>query len=296
MDSKFSFKTTIGNWRGLIIKSCIYFNILYFLLLFVHFLQFFSALSYVDFRLIYYFILLVNFFTLGILGEISSKIRQLIGLMSILSVLFLLPTALDLTIFKQTIIYSWVQLFKTISPSIYPTALAIGLLGMYFSSYPIINHVRESKIIASKAQNRSKLQKTAKQQTLTVKLLRIYAKIKKHYLLEMIILVFIVIKIPFMADDFSGLNEMKYSSFVGPAREMLKHGLLWQQKKYAAIPVANPDGRWESFGSYPLMQWGLVTIFKFLPFSSIEVNARLFTLILGIILLILINKFFKLHK
>lgn len=113
-----------------------------------------------------------------------------------------------------------------------------------------------------------------------------------------ILVLFVAVKIPYMDLTFTGLHEMKYSAIVEPAKHMYEtNNLLLNQKKYLAVPIINPDGIYDSFGSYPIMEWGLVLMFNLFPNLGYELNARIFTALLGIIFLIgiyfLMKRFFS---
>ncbi|MFW6450597.1 MAG: ArnT family glycosyltransferase, partial [Nanoarchaeota archaeon] len=105
--------------------------------------------------------------------------------------------------------------------------------------------------------------------------------------LVLILLLFTAIKAPHMDLTFTGKHEMKYSAIVEPAKHMYEmNDPLWNQKKYRTVPIINPDGKHESFGHYPLMEWGLYATFKLFPENSYEFNARMFTAFFGLIFLL----------
>jgi len=111
--------------------------------------------------------------------------------------------------------------------------------------------------------------------------------------LLLILTLFFLIKIPYMDLSFTGPHRMKYSSYVEPAKHMIEKGLLWNQTKYQADPILLPDGKYDSFGSYPFMEWGIVFTNYLFPNNSLEYNTRIFMAFLGIILLLLIYRFLK---
>lgn len=111
--------------------------------------------------------------------------------------------------------------------------------------------------------------------------------------LILILILFIFIKYPYMDLDFTGSHNMKYSSYVGPAKHMLDNGMLLNQKKYLADPVYLVNGTYSAFGVYPVMEWGLYFTFKLFPYNSIEFNTRLFTTTVGVLILIFAYLFFK---
>ena len=106
-------------------------------------------------------------------------------------------------------------------------------------------------------------------------------------ILILILTIFVSLKFPYMSLSFTGDHDMKYSSYVEPAKHMLEHGLLWNQIKYQADPITLPDGKFDTFGQYPIMEWGIVAI-NTIPSFSLEFNARLYMTIFGVILLLLI--------
>lgn len=113
--------------------------------------------------------------------------------------------------------------------------------------------------------------------------------------LVLILVLFTAIKVPHMELTFTGKHEMKYSAIVEPAKHMYEmNDPLWNQKKYRAVPIINPDGKYDSFAHYPLMEWGLYATFKIFPENSYEFNARMFTAFLGLIFLL--GMFYLLKK
>lgn len=118
---------------------------------------------------------------------------------------------------------------------------------------------------------------------------------KKNWLyligLVLIITMFTAIKAPYFNITFSG---MKYNSYVGPAKYMYEHhNPFWSQKKYSVDPIDNPQGIFKSFGTLPIIEWGLFLTYKLFPGNSIEFNTRIFTNFLGILILIFAYLFFS---
>ncbi len=106
-------------------------------------------------------------------------------------------------------------------------------------------------------------------------------------ILLLILIVFTLIKLPYFGVSFTGEHTMKYNSYVEPAKYMLENdNPFFYQKKYLSDPVNNPRGNFSVFGSLPLLEWGLLLTYKIFPSNSLEVNTRLFTNFLGILLLL----------
>jgi 4-amino-4-deoxy-L-arabinose transferase-like glycosyltransferase len=112
--------------------------------------------------------------------------------------------------------------------------------------------------------------------------------------LLLILTMFTAIKAPYFNISFTGEHTMKYNTHVEPAKYMNeRNDPLWMQRKYLSDPVNNPQGIFNNFGNPPLMEWGLLSTYKLFPENSLEFNTRLFTHLLGIIILILSYFFFK---
>jgi hypothetical protein len=112
-------------------------------------------------------------------------------------------------------------------------------------------------------------------------------------ILIFVLSIFVTIKVPYLSLSFTGVHNMKYSSYVEPAKHMLENGLLWNQFKYQADPITLLDGKFDTFGQYPFMEWGIFTINKIFPSYSLEFNTRIFMTLLGVILLLLIYQVLK---
>lgn len=122
-----------------------------------------------------------------------------------------------------------------------------------------------------------------------------FYKEKFLYLLILVTIlsIFIYLKIPYLNLSFTGAHNMKYSAYVEPAKHMMKQNLLWNQLKYQADPITLPEGKFNNFGQYPIMEWGIVSVNKILPFFDLELNTRIYMAFLGIVLLIFIYEFLK---
>ena len=120
------------------------------------------------------------------------------------------------------------------------------------------------------------------------------SSLKYGLALLIIFSLFTVIKLPDFNISFTGKHSMKYAVYVGTAKSMLvNNNLFLDQEKYIADPVYRPDGRWDTFGRVPIIEWGLLLIYKLLPQNSLELDTRIFMNILGIFMLYLAYLFFK---
>jgi hypothetical protein len=114
------------------------------------------------------------------------------------------------------------------------------------------------------------------------------------FLLILIIVTHSAIKLPYIDNNFSGINAMKYNSYVEPAKYMLENDNPFHfQKKYLADPVNNPEVISKKLSSIPIMEWGLFLTFKAFPNYPLEISTRLFTNLLGIIIILLMYAFFN---
>jgi len=111
--------------------------------------------------------------------------------------------------------------------------------------------------------------------------------------LVLAIAVFTAVKLPYLGVPFTGPHSMKYNTYVEPAIYMERHGtMLWNQKRYVADPVHNPEGIFRKFDKLPLMEWGLYLTYRLFPDAGIEMKTRLFTHVIGILILLLAYRFF----
>lgn len=112
--------------------------------------------------------------------------------------------------------------------------------------------------------------------------------------LLVILTIFTIVKAPYFDTSFTGEHTMKYNTYVEPAKYMYeKNNPFWMQRKYQSDPVNNPQGIFKNFGSLPLNEWGLFLTYKAFPNNSIEVNTRIFTHFLGLLILIFAYIFFS---
>ncbi|WP_440956350.1 glycosyltransferase family 39 protein [Methanosarcina sp. Mfa9] len=109
-----------------------------------------------------------------------------------------------------------------------------------------------------------------------------------------ILFLFTAIKAPYFDVSFTGEHTMKYNAYVEPAKYMYEnHNPFLYRKSYQADPVNNPLGIFNTFSQLPLLEWGLAATYTLMPFNSLEVNTRLFTHFIGILILISAYVFFK---
>ena len=107
------------------------------------------------------------------------------------------------------------------------------------------------------------------------------------------ITVFTAIKVPYLNVPFTGEHSMKYNTYVEPAFYMSqKNTMLWNQKKYVADPVHNPEGIFTEFDHLPLMEWGLFLTYKLFPGTAMELKTRIFTHSIGVLVLLYAYLFF----
>jgi hypothetical protein len=106
-------------------------------------------------------------------------------------------------------------------------------------------------------------------------------------ILVLTVAAFTAIKAPYFSAPFTGEHSMKYNTYVEPAYYMLqKDSMLWNQKKYVADPVHNPEGIFPRFDHLPLMEWGLYLTFRLFPDAGMELKTRLFTHVIGVLILV----------
>jgi len=111
-----------------------------------------------------------------------------------------------------------------------------------------------------------------------------------------ILFVFTMIKAPYLGLPFTGDHYVKYNTYVEPAVHMAeRNDPFWYQQKYAADPVANPEGLRRDVNHFPLYEWGLLLTYKILPFGTIEFKTRVFAHLVGILMLVLAYRFFRFY-
>ncbi|MBP7553723.1 MAG: glycosyltransferase family 39 protein [Spirochaetes bacterium] len=103
-----------------------------------------------------------------------------------------------------------------------------------------------------------------------------------------LVAIFIGVKAPYMNLSFAGGSvTAKYNSYVEPAKYMAeKNNPLWYQAKYSTNPINNPDGVRNAFGSIPILEWALYLCFEIFKFNSIELNVRIVTALVGVLIII----------
>lgn len=121
-----------------------------------------------------------------------------------------------------------------------------------------------------------------------------YEKIVAAVFLGIILGVYTASKAPYFDISFAGAGSTKYLLYVGPAKVMYENkNPFYYQAQYRLDPVKNPDGSVLGFGSLPLNEWGLMTMFYLFPSNSMEFNTHLFTHILGLSILLASYLFFR---
>jgi len=103
-----------------------------------------------------------------------------------------------------------------------------------------------------------------------------------------LVAIFIGVKAPYMNLSFAGGSvTAKYNSYVEPAKYMAeKNNPFWNQAKYSTNPINNPDGVRNAFGSIPILEWALYVCFEIFKFNSIELNVRIVTALVGVLIII----------
>jgi len=182
---------------------------------------------------------------------------------------------------------------------LYLAVIALGII-MLWQNRKLIDKTEQEKILEEKEEKKRDMNfarvhpKMNSIPILRYLLKQIYREGWWYILgLILILALFIFIKYPYMDLNFTGYHEMKYSAYVEPAKHMLDHNMLWNERKYIADPVLLVDGTYDTFGTYPLMEWGLYTTFKLFPNNSVEFNTRVFTAFIGTLLMISAYLFFK---
>ncbi len=111
-----------------------------------------------------------------------------------------------------------------------------------------------------------------------------------------VLVVFTMIKAPYLNLPFTGEHYVKYNTYVEPAVHMMeRNDPFWFQQKYAADPVANPEGMRRDINYFPLYEWGLFLTYKMLPFGTIEFKTRIFAHLIGVLMLLLAYAFFRFY-
>ena len=120
---------------------------------------------------------------------------------------------------------------------------------------------------------------------------KIYGKMRAQGLINLLVLIFIIIlfssiKQPYKELSFTGVHELKYTSYLGPALSMLDNGPFWYERMDEADLFSN--GIYPDFKHYPFMEWSLYGMLKIFPEQSIESNTRNLLTFIGILTLIFI--------
>lgn len=106
-------------------------------------------------------------------------------------------------------------------------------------------------------------------------------------LLAIIISFSLYVKVPYLEYPFTGEHTMKYNTYVEPALYMVeKDSPFVMQTKYYIDPIENPMGIYDYFWVPPIIPWGLFVTYKLLPGVSVELATRIFTSLVGVLILI----------
>jgi 4-amino-4-deoxy-L-arabinose transferase-like glycosyltransferase len=68
---------------------------------------------------------------------------------------------------------------------------------------------------------------------------------------------------------------------------------FWVQYRYLSDPVRNPEGIQKKYGKMPLLEWGLFLTYKVMPGNNIEVKTRIFTHLIGVLIILFAYMFFQ---
>ena len=110
---------------------------------------------------------------------------------------------------------------------------------------------------------------------------------RRVFILGAILLVFTIIKAPYLDVPFTGEHSTKYTTYVEPAVYMAeRNNIFWYQQKYSSDPVSNPEGIHFKINRLPLFEWGLYLTYKAIPFGNLEFKTRLFTHFVGLLILL----------
>lgn len=109
-----------------------------------------------------------------------------------------------------------------------------------------------------------------------------------------ILIIFTLIKAPYFSRPFTGEHSLKYNSYVEPAMYMAeRNNPFWVQYRYLSDPVRNPEGIQKKYGKMPLLEWGLFLTYKVMPGNNIEVKTRIFTHLIGVLIILFAYMFFQ---
>jgi len=283
------------DYFNLLKKLAISTNILFIFLLLFNYLNFLPQVWNIFY--IFYAVVAINtlFFALKIksIPEDKRKNSKLIYFFGHFFILSLLIIAINQFLKRQIII-------DFLGP-ITALSIAFGFLTFYAYKNKVEKEIEQEQITEQKAEVKrynefdKKFPRISKIWGLK-HLIRWMYKEGWVYLLILlaILIIFTIIKAPYFGISFTGEHTMKYNTYVEPAKYMAEqNNLFLNQRKYLANPVTNPKGIFSSFGSMPIMEWGLFLIYKLLPSNSLEFNTRLFTHFLGILILISAYFFFS---
>ncbi len=245
---------------------------------------------------IFYFVLAINtgFLALKInkIPEYERDDKSWIYLTSHLFILILVVIAIN-QFLKRAIVIDYM-------PYIIGVAIASGFLTFFTHRDKVEKELEDEKEREESEEKRRKEDFKYKFPTLNkIPVLRSIVKwmYKEGWiyvaLLVILIILYIIIRVPYAGLDFTGFHDLKYSSYVEPARAMLSHGIFFNEKKYIADPFTLYDGVYNNFGNYPLLEWSLYLTYKILPSLTIELSTRILMAVIGIFLIFSIYFFLK---
>jgi len=191
--------------------------------------------------------------------------------------------------------------FSTYSLLLIILTVSFGFLSIYFDKREVEREIRYEKYREDILEN--KRCKNFKEKFPVINKIPMFGTFFRYIYKEnwrfmlgllLILTAFTAIKAPYFNTSFTGEHSMKYNTYVEPAKYMYEYNNpFWIQRKYHSSPVNNPQGIFKTFGSPPIIEWGLFLTYKVFPHNSIEFNTRLFTHFLGILILIFAYVFFS---
>ena len=232
-------------------------------------------------------------FKINSFNEIEKKDSPIIFISKYLFLLTLIVLAINQFLQRPFVTY--------LTPYIIGLSIASGFLTFYSNKDSVEKELEEEKEKEERDEARRKQDFHNKFPTLNRipivrNIVRWMYKEGWWYVLALllIIILFVAIKYPYMGLDFSGLHDMKYVSYVEPAKHMIEHSsMLWNEREYIADPITLPTGIYDTWGYYQFMEHGLYFTFKLFHWNSIEFNTRLFMAFIGVLILISSYIFFK---
>jgi len=285
------------DYYRIIKHSAIDTNILFFILLILNYLHYLPEFWNTNKVYIWFFVVAVNtaFFSFKIkqIPENKRRDSRMVYLFSHFFLLSLLIIVLNQFLKRQIII--------DFLPEIIAVSIGLGFLTFYAFRNRVEKEIEHEKLSEEKAEKKRYKEFNKKFPRINRiwglrNIVRWGYKEGWVYVLILlaILIMFTAIKYPYFDVSFTGEHAMKYNSYVEPAKYMVENNNpFWNQKKYMADPINNPQGIFNSFGTLPIMEWGLFSTYKLFPNNSLEFNTRLFTNFLGVLILFFTYFFFK---